>query len=117
MANNRLVWFLLVDREGHPFRGTTASSVDIPSSYVIDQFRRAVKTQCDQEGDDLKRILASKLLVYANKAAFDANTVDVPTNLRSSHSLEEGGGEKMKMLVLEQMKIMLWWLWFQSKMI
>jgi serine/threonine protein kinase len=45
--------------------------VDIPSNYVIDQFRDAVKEKCDRQGNDLKGILASKLRIYANKAAFE----------------------------------------------
>ena len=69
MANNRLVWFLLVDGEGHPFRGTTASSVFVPSEYVIDQFRDAVKEK--YKDSHLKGIAPSDLVVYANKAAFD----------------------------------------------
>ncbi|KAF0703896.1 Aste57867_7477 [Aphanomyces stellatus] len=81
MANNRLVWYALVDGEGEAYNGTTASSVDIPSSNVIDQFRDAVKVKCDGQGDDLKGILSSKMIVYANQAAFGAEN-RVP--LRSS---------------------------------
>ena len=69
MANNRLVWYLLVDKEGHAYNGTTASKVRIPSHFVIDQFRDAMKKKCDDQGDDLKGILGSKLLVYENEQA------------------------------------------------
>ncbi|KAF0685301.1 hypothetical protein As57867_022706, partial [Aphanomyces stellatus] len=64
-------WFALVDSKGEAYNGTTASSVDIPSSRTIDQLRDAVKEKCDQQGYDLKGIFSSKLHVYANKAAFD----------------------------------------------
>ncbi len=70
MANNRLVWFLLVDGEGQAFRGTTASSVDIPSDYVIDQFRDAVKEK--YADSHLKGIAPSDLIVYANDEEFEA---------------------------------------------
>ncbi|GMF33016.1 unnamed protein product [Phytophthora lilii] len=82
----RLVWFLLVDQEGVAYKGTTASSVSIPSNYVIDQFRDAVKAK--YADSHLKGIASYNLLVYADKTAFDANTADVPTNLRSSRSLK-----------------------------
>ncbi|KAF0712464.1 Aste57867_4825 [Aphanomyces stellatus] len=71
MANTRGVWFALVDSKGEAYNGTTASSVNIPSSTTIDQLRKAVKEKYDRQGDDLKGIHSSKLHVYANKAAFD----------------------------------------------
>ena len=70
MVSDRLVWFLLVNKEGDAL--TEASKVPIPTNSDVDDFKRAVKRQCDQEGDDLKGILASKLVIYANKAAFEA---------------------------------------------
>ncbi len=85
MANNRLVWFLLVDKEGQVFRGTTASSVFTSSNFVIDQFRDALKDKCDRQGDDLKGILGSKLLVYENeqaRAAGNALDEDAPIGNR-----------------------------------
>jgi hypothetical protein len=92
MANNRLMWFLLVDGKGQAFKGTTASKVRILSNGDVDDFRDALKEK--YADSHLKGVAPSDLVVYANKAAFDANTVDVPTNLRSSHSLKEGeGGE------------------------
>ncbi|KAF0685641.1 Aste57867_22477 [Aphanomyces stellatus] len=68
MASNRLVWFLLVDGQGKAYNGTTASSVDIPSSYMIDQFRKTVYAE---NSAILPGIVPIQLHVYANKAAFD----------------------------------------------
>jgi len=68
MATDQLVWFVLVDGQGEPYKGTTASSVDIPSNYVIDQFRKAVKAENPRK---LSSFDASDLHVYSNKAAFD----------------------------------------------
>ena len=96
MASKRLVWFVLVDGDGNPYKGTTASSVNIPSSYVIDQFRDAVKEKCDRQGDDLKGILSSKLHVYANKEAFDGK-VD---SLEEDSTIGTFGSSKKEALVV-----------------
>ncbi|KAF0716009.1 Aste57867_3077 [Aphanomyces stellatus] len=89
MASHRLVWFLLVDGQGKAYNGTTASSVDIPSSYVIDQFRKDVKAE--YADSHLKGIAPSDLQVYANKAAFDAEN---PVPLRSSAVLTGLGSDE-----------------------
>jgi hypothetical protein len=67
----REVWYFLVDKAGQLVEGTSADAVDLSSSSSIRRFRDAVKEKCDRQGDDLKGILASKLLIYANKATFD----------------------------------------------
>ncbi|CAK4124127.1 unnamed protein product [Aphanomyces euteiches] len=66
---SHFVWFLLVDGHGKPYNKTTASSVDIPSSCVIDQFRKEVKVK--YADSHLKCIAPSDLRVYANQAAFE----------------------------------------------
>jgi hypothetical protein len=71
MASSQRVWFLLVEIEGQAFRGTSADKVCLPSDCDVADFRDAVKEKYDRQGDDLKGILSSKLIVYANKAAFD----------------------------------------------
>ena len=71
MSENRLVWFVLVDGQGNAFNGTTATSVYIPSNYVIDQFKKEVKVEYDRYGDELAGIQPSKLLVYEDRAALD----------------------------------------------
>jgi hypothetical protein len=62
-----------VDGEGHPYRETRASKVKHSADCDVDDFRDALKDKCDRQGDDLKGILGSKLVVYANKAAFERN--------------------------------------------
>ncbi|GLD97389.1 hypothetical protein PINS_up006073 [Pythium insidiosum] len=94
----RLVWFLLVDQEGVAYKGTTASSVSIPSNYVIDQLRDAVKAK--YADSHLKGIAPSDLLVYADKTAFDANTADVPTNLQPEDDIGVYGAKDAKMYVV-----------------
>lgn len=84
------MWFLLVDQDGAAYKGTTASSVSIPSNYVIDQFRDAAKAMYPKV---LSQTDAGQLLVFRNKTAFNAKTVDARTNFRSSHSLEEANEE------------------------
>ena len=70
-VTRRLFWFLLVDQKnGESYRGTTVSSVSLEPTNVIDEFRDAVKAKNDD--DLLKGISSSKLLVYNNKAAFEA---------------------------------------------
>jgi len=97
MANNRLVWFLLVDGEGQPFRGTTASSVFIPSDYVIDQFRRAVKEE--YKDSHLKGIAPSDLVVYANKEAFERK--GAPLGSRDKIGEELGRNDELYVVVPE----------------
>ena len=71
-----LIWFQLWDSStDQPFKGTTVSSI-IRSSLVvpvIDQFRKAVKEQDNQENEAavLKGLKSSQLLVYKNKQALD----------------------------------------------
>jgi hypothetical protein len=91
----RRVWFLLVDEKGEALRGTTTSSVHIPTSYVIDQFRDAVKEKCDRQGDDLKGILASKLVVYASKEDFEAKNA-----LEEDEEIKNRGTAKANALVV-----------------
>ena len=68
---SRRIWFLLIDSvNGQAYRGTTSSSVSLPPSSVIDDFRDAVKAKFDQPGY-LKDIPSGALLVYKNKASFD----------------------------------------------
>jgi hypothetical protein len=69
MANNRLVWFLLVDGEGQAFRGTTTSKVRIPSNGDVDDFRDAVKEK--YADSHLKGIAPSDLVVYEARNALE----------------------------------------------
>jgi hypothetical protein len=71
LVSPRLIWFLLVDsEEGDSFKGTTASSVILPCTSVIDQFRDAVKTKYDQP-NYLKDVPSGALHVFANRPAFE----------------------------------------------
>jgi len=63
-----LIWFQLLDSTtGMPYKGTSADFVSLPPSFVIAQFRDAVKTKYSNK---LSSVDAGELLVYKNKAAF-----------------------------------------------
>jgi hypothetical protein len=67
-------WFQLLDStNGKPFMNTTTSKVSHTSGslFIIDQFRDAVKATYNYPGY-LKGVASSDLVVYKNKAAFDA---------------------------------------------
>jgi hypothetical protein len=63
-----LVWFLLVDSDGHPYKRTTVSSISLPSSTVVDAFQEAAHLK---NSSILTRINPSQLKVYKDKLAFD----------------------------------------------
>ena len=68
-ASPRRVWFQLVGSvDGKPYKGTTPSSVSLPSDSLVVQFRDAVKAE---NSNKLSTIDAADLLLYKNKAAFD----------------------------------------------
>jgi hypothetical protein len=70
-VSSPLIWFLLVDSSGQPYKGTTASCVSLPPGSVIDQFRDAVIEKFDkQKSSVLTGFASSQLLVYKNKTAF-----------------------------------------------
>jgi hypothetical protein len=71
MAQLERRWYILVDGARQLVEGTSENVVNLTSSSSIRRFRDAVKDKCDREGNDLKGILSSKLLVYANKEAFE----------------------------------------------
>ena len=62
-----LIWFLLVDSSGQPYKGTTADYVSLAPGSVIAQFRDAVKAK---HSNKLSTFDAADLLVYKNKLAF-----------------------------------------------
>jgi len=95
IENSRLVWF---DGQGEPYKGTTASSIDVPLNYVIDQFRDAVK---DKYADShLKGIAPSDLLVYSNKAAFDRK--DAPLSVREKIGEQLGSMDELYVVVPDE---------------
>jgi hypothetical protein len=67
-----LIWFLLVDSSGQPYKGTTADYVSLAPGSVIAQFRDAVKKKDKDDGDAavLTPFKSSQLTVYKNKLAF-----------------------------------------------
>ena len=71
-----LIWFHLYDSEtGLPYKGTTATSVSLPPSAVIDKFRDSVKVKYSDS--HLKGISPSDLLVFKNKRLFDMRDATV----------------------------------------
>jgi len=93
-----LVWFLLLDSEtGKPYKNSSASSIErrLITVPVIDQFRKLAYLE---NSNKLAGVDASDLLVYKNKAAFDARNltaVDEGTEgpLKVSSNLDDGLGE------------------------
>jgi hypothetical protein len=92
----REIWYFLVDETGHPYAESSADAVDLPSSSSILCFTDAVKDKWDRQVDDLKGILSSELVVYANKAAFEKK--DDP--LRAEDEIESYGTKKNKLFVV-----------------
>jgi hypothetical protein len=96
-----LIWYQLVNSaNGKPYNETSVSSV-LRSSLVdpiVDQFRQAVH---ESKSSILTGITSSQLLVYANKAAFDA-TVDEGKQepLDPSKSLGMLGSEEDMLIVV-----------------
>ena len=67
-----LIWFLLVDSSGQPYKKTSAAKVSVSSSADVDDFRDAVKKKDKDDGDAavLSPFKSSQLTVYKNKTAF-----------------------------------------------
>jgi hypothetical protein len=76
-----LVWFLLVDSvNGKPYKNTPVSSI-LRSSIlvpVVDQLRDAIKAK---QSNKLAFTDSSDLIVYKNKAAFDADELPLRGDL------------------------------------
>jgi hypothetical protein len=82
-----LIWFILVDSNtGQSYKGTSASSVSLPSGSVVDQFRDAVKVK---HSNKLATIDAADLLVYKNKASFDKRNDVLNGDSEEGKPLEE----------------------------
>ena len=74
MSNPRKVWYLLLDStNGQPYKGTSASTVSLPSDHVIDQLRDAVKAE---NSNNLSGVDPLNLIVYKNRASFDQRNVE-----------------------------------------
>lgn len=63
-----LIWFLLCDSDGKPYKESSVSAVSLPPTFVVDQFRDAVLLK---NSPILPDIASSQLKVYRNKIAFD----------------------------------------------
>ena len=97
----RLIWYRLLDSStGQPFLGTTADFVQLDSSTaVIAQFRDAVKTK---NTSILTAIVASQLLIYPNKSAFEKRNSanDKAQPLKVSSSLNSRGESEDDALIV-----------------
>jgi len=92
MANSRPVWFVLVNDQGEPYKGTTADKVKISSESDIADFRDAVHAK---NPNILIGIVPAQLLVYSNKAAFDKGN-----SLEEDDSIQSYGGSKKDALLV-----------------
>jgi hypothetical protein len=72
-SKSRLVWFLLVDDDGKPYKGTSAQTVAIgEDKCVVGTFRQSVmKRFQDERPLLLYGISSSQLRIYGNRTAFD----------------------------------------------
>ncbi len=85
MTSTKYFWFLLLDSAtGQPYKGTTADFVSLSPGAVVAEFRDAVLSK---NPNKLAGVDASDLLVYKNKAAFDA---------RNLTAVDEGKEEPLK---------------------
>ena len=64
--SSQAVWFKLVEASGQPFKGASASKAFVDPSADVNDFRKAVKAECDEPGY-LKDFPSSTLQVYRNK--------------------------------------------------
>jgi hypothetical protein len=88
IMSSPLIWFMLVDSNGVPYKGLdpTVSSI-LKSSLamsVIDQFRKAVNAEHSNKHSSVD---AADLLVFKNKAVFDNRNATVDEGMEES--LEE----------------------------
>ena len=99
MSSFPLVWFLLLDSTGEPYKGTTASKVSVSSSADVDDFREAVKAK---NSSILTDVASSQLFVYKNKAAFDKRNAQEGKQepLKSSLSLNGLGATDEEALIV-----------------
>ena len=72
-----IVWFQLVESNGAPFNGTTATSVSLSDDANIAVLRDAVKAKCNTPRL-LKDTSTAELKVYANVAAFNNGGAPLP---------------------------------------
>lgn len=71
-SDSSFVWFVLLDSAtGQPYKGTTADKVAVSSSADVADFRNAVHLR---NPNKLASVDAADLLVYKNKATFDAGS-------------------------------------------
>jgi hypothetical protein len=84
---------LLNSADGQPYKGTTASSVSLLPTNVIDQFRDAVKSKYS---NTLSSIDAAQLQVYKNKSSFDAKE----NNLEEDSHINGLGSSKKEALIV-----------------
>ena len=63
-----LIWFQLVESDGQPYKGSSANSLSLNPSAVVDELRLAV---VNKNPNILSSVDASQLKIYKNKTAFD----------------------------------------------
>jgi hypothetical protein len=63
-----LIWFEVIDFDGHSYKESSVRSVHLPSASDINGFRRAV---IDANPDLFSSLDASQLKIYKDKTAFD----------------------------------------------
>jgi len=97
---NRLIWFLLVDSAGQPYKSATVSAVSLPADSVVDQFRDAVKAKYDQ-ASYLKDLPSSALQVYCKNQFYDAkNNREEAQSLEEDSSISDRGKSKKEALIV-----------------
>ena len=72
-----LIWFQLVDSDGQPYEGSSASSLSLNPSAIVDQLRQAV---VNKNPNILSSVDASQLKIYKKKTAFDGKEETLEDN-------------------------------------
>ncbi len=92
------LWFQLVDENGDSYKNASADYVSREPGLFIAQFRKAVKAE---HSNKLATVDAADLIVYANKAAFEARNYSmIQAQMRSSATLDDLGKTEDKALVV-----------------
>lgn len=71
-------WFILVDSDGQPYKGSTVDKISVPPNADVADLRSAIKLECKEILGD---ITASRLKTFKNKDAFDRNEGHLEANV------------------------------------
>jgi hypothetical protein len=91
--------YLLIDRQGQPYKDSSIDLITLPSKTKVARFRDAVKVKYNQPGY-LLDIPASALKVFKDKAAFDSDSGKEPLGPISLLDSSLGTNEENALIVV-----------------